>query len=157
MARLNSETVTTFGEVLHSANTAYSQGNRTANADNQLMIYFQGMKVYVPDGFQVDTLLSLIISVIFIHFSHGHSQNLALHIVSSVFLLIYRLLYHVLIFSHQLLCHSVFLKPNSPDLTHWHDSHQGIGNKTFLIPLQVLNIDVCHRDTPEGSPEEGRN
>ena len=49
MARLNSETVTTFGEVLHSANT-----------DNQLMIYFQGMKVYVPDGFQVDTLLKLL-------------------------------------------------------------------------------------------------
>ena len=60
MARLNSEPVTTFGEVLHSANTAYSQGNRTANADNQLMIYFQGMKVYVPDGFQVDTLLKLL-------------------------------------------------------------------------------------------------
>ena len=59
MARLNSETVTTFGEVLHSANTAYSR-NRTANADNQLMIYFQGMKVYVPDGFQVDTLLKLL-------------------------------------------------------------------------------------------------
>ena len=42
------------------SNTAYSQGNRTANADNQLMIYFQGMKVYVPDGFQVDTLLKLL-------------------------------------------------------------------------------------------------
>lgn len=44
MARPNSETVTTFGEVLHSANNAY----------------FQGMKVYVPDGFQADTLLKLL-------------------------------------------------------------------------------------------------
>lgn len=51
MARPNSETVTTFGEVLHSANNAYFQGSRTTNADNRLMIYFQGMKVYVPDGF----------------------------------------------------------------------------------------------------------
>lgn len=57
MARPNSETVTTFGEVLHSANNAYFQGSRTTNADNRLMIYFHGMKVYVPDGFQADTLL----------------------------------------------------------------------------------------------------
>ena len=60
MARPNSETVTTFGEVLHSANITYSQGNRAANADNRLMIYFQGMKVYVPDGFQADTFLKLL-------------------------------------------------------------------------------------------------
>ena len=60
MARPNSETVTTFGEVLHSANITYSQGNRAANTDNRLMIYFQGMKVYVPDGFQTDTLLKLL-------------------------------------------------------------------------------------------------
>ena len=53
MARPNSETVTTFGEVLHSANNAYFQGSRATNADNRLMIYFQGMKVYVPDGFPV--------------------------------------------------------------------------------------------------------
>ena len=60
MARPNSETVTTFGEVLHSANNVYSQGIRAINADNRLMIYFQGMKVYVPDGFQADTLLKLL-------------------------------------------------------------------------------------------------
>lgn len=60
MARPNSETVTTFGEVLHSANITYSQGNRAANADNRLMIYFQGMKVYVPDGSQADTFLKLL-------------------------------------------------------------------------------------------------
>lgn len=36
MARPNSETVTTFDEVLHSANNAYSQGSRVANTDNRL-------------------------------------------------------------------------------------------------------------------------
>ena len=60
MARPNSETGTTFGEVLHSGNNAYSQGSRATNADNRLMIYFQGMKVYVPDGFQADTFLKLL-------------------------------------------------------------------------------------------------
>ena len=60
MARPNSETVTTFGEVLHSVNNAYSQGSRATNADNRLMIYFQGMKVYVPDGFQADTFSKLL-------------------------------------------------------------------------------------------------
>ena len=43
MARANQETVTTFGEVLHSANISYSQ-NRTNTPDNRLMIYFQGMQ-----------------------------------------------------------------------------------------------------------------
>ena len=28
--------------------------------DNWLMIYFQGMKVYIPDNFQPDTLLKLL-------------------------------------------------------------------------------------------------
>lgn len=56
MARTNQETVTMFGEVLHSANISYSQ-NRANVSDNRLMIYFQGMKVYIPDGFQPDTLL----------------------------------------------------------------------------------------------------
>ena len=60
MARPNSETVTTFGEVLYSANNAYFQRSRATNADNRLMIYFQGMKVYVPDGFQADTFLKLL-------------------------------------------------------------------------------------------------
>ena len=50
MARQNQETITTFGEVLHSSNIS----------DNRLMIYFQGMKVYIPDNFQPDTLLKLL-------------------------------------------------------------------------------------------------
>ena len=46
--------------VATESNNAYSQGSRATNADNRLMIYFQGMKVYVPDGFQADTLLKLL-------------------------------------------------------------------------------------------------
>lgn len=52
MARTNQEAVTAFGEVLRSANVpgSYnSQNNRMAANDNRLMIYFQGMKVYIPD------------------------------------------------------------------------------------------------------------
>lgn len=59
MARQNQESVTTFGEVLHSSNISYSQNRSSAN-DNRLMIYFQGMKVYIPDNFQPDTLLKLL-------------------------------------------------------------------------------------------------
>lgn len=56
MARQTQEAITTFGEVLHSSNISYSQ-NRSSSNDNRLMIYFQGMKVYIPDNFQQDTLL----------------------------------------------------------------------------------------------------
>lgn len=64
MARQNQETITTFGEVLHSSNISYSQ-NRSSSNDNRLMIYLQGMKVYIPDNFQPDTLLKLLKTVIF--------------------------------------------------------------------------------------------
>ena len=59
MARQNQDTITMFGEVLHSSNISYSQ-NRSSSNDNRLMIYFQGMKVYIPDNFQPDTLLKLL-------------------------------------------------------------------------------------------------
>lgn len=59
MSRANQETITTFGEVMHSANTFYSQ-SRNTSSDNRLMIYFQGMKIYIPEGFQADTLLKLL-------------------------------------------------------------------------------------------------
>ena len=59
MARQNQETITTFGEVPHSSNISYSQ-NRSSSNDNRLMIYLQGMKVYIPDNFQPDTLLKLL-------------------------------------------------------------------------------------------------
>ena len=59
MARQNQETITTFGEGLHSSSISYSQ-NRSSSNDNRLVIYFQGMKVYIPDNFQPNTLLKLL-------------------------------------------------------------------------------------------------
>lgn len=56
MGRTNQETVTAFAEVIHPANAAYQQ-NRTVSGDNRLIIYFQEMKIYIPDGFQPNTLL----------------------------------------------------------------------------------------------------
>lgn len=66
MARTNQEAVTAFGEVLRSANGAgsyHAQNNRTATNDSRLMIYFQGMKIYIPEEFQPDTLLKLLQTV----------------------------------------------------------------------------------------------
>ena len=63
MARTNQEAVTAFGEVLRSANVSgsyHSQNNRMTANDSRLMIYFQGMKLYIPEDFQPDTLLKLL-------------------------------------------------------------------------------------------------
>lgn len=63
MARTNQEAVTAFGEVLRSANVSgsyNSQNNRMSVNDNRLMIYFQGMKLYIPENFHPDTLLNLL-------------------------------------------------------------------------------------------------
>ena len=49
MSKANQEAITTFGEVLHSANISYQQ-NRGSASDNRLMIYFQGMKIYVSSS-----------------------------------------------------------------------------------------------------------
>ena len=51
MGRSNQETVTTFAEVFSSSGISCNQNNRAAANDNRLMIYFQGMKLYIPDGF----------------------------------------------------------------------------------------------------------
>jgi hypothetical protein len=60
MGRNNQDTVTAFAEVLSSSGIAGSQNNRTVTNDNRLMVYFQGMKLYISDGFQPDTLLKLL-------------------------------------------------------------------------------------------------
>lgn len=62
MARTNQEAVTAFGEVLRLTNSAYSHNaqNRNMFTDNRLMIYFQGMKLYIPEGFQPNILLKLL-------------------------------------------------------------------------------------------------
>ena len=63
MTRTNQETVTAFGEVLCSTNVSVPcnpQNDRLVANDNRLMIQFQGMKLYIPEGFQPDTLLKLL-------------------------------------------------------------------------------------------------
>ena len=63
MARTTQEAVTTFGEVFRPANVSgsyNSQNNRITSNNNRLMIYFQGMKLYIPEGFHPDTLLKLL-------------------------------------------------------------------------------------------------
>ena len=62
MERKKQEAVIAFGEILCSTNTAYSHNaqNRILTSNNRLMIYFQSMKFYIPEGFQPDTLLKLL-------------------------------------------------------------------------------------------------
>ena len=66
MAKTNQETVTAFWEVVCSSNTAHTYcaanntKNRTTSNDNRLMIYYQGMKLYITDEFQSDALLQLL-------------------------------------------------------------------------------------------------
>ena len=60
MGKTRQETVTTFEEVFSSSGISSHQNNRTANInDNRLMIYFQGIKLYIPDEFHPATLLKL--------------------------------------------------------------------------------------------------
>ena len=60
MVKGNQETVTTFAEVRSSANITYSQYNRPALSDACSVIYFQRMKVYIPEDFHAETLLKLL-------------------------------------------------------------------------------------------------
>ena len=46
--------------VLSTAGISCHQAGRPAMPDSRPMIYFQGMKVYIPDGFQPETLLKLL-------------------------------------------------------------------------------------------------
>ena len=59
MGRTSQENTTTFAEVF-AANRISYQHNRYSsnNADNRLMIYFQGVKLYIPNGVNQETLLS---------------------------------------------------------------------------------------------------
>lgn len=65
ISRANQESVTTFGEVLRSALQTYSHNQQNCNLsnDNRMMIYSQGMKIYVPEDFNPDTLLKLLQTV----------------------------------------------------------------------------------------------
>ena len=60
MSRVDQEAVTTFAEVLSTAGVTYHQQGRQVMTDKRPVIHFQGMKVYIPDGFQPETLLKLL-------------------------------------------------------------------------------------------------
>ena len=57
MGRTHHETTTAFAEVVTANGISYQQNRSTNNNDNRLMIYFQGVKLYIPDGFHQETLL----------------------------------------------------------------------------------------------------
>ena len=58
MSRAHLENTTTFAEVFTTAGVAYQQNRSNSNTDNRLMLYFQGVKIYIPDGCKQETLLT---------------------------------------------------------------------------------------------------
>jgi len=60
MSRTYQETTTAFAEVFTANGISYQQNRSANNNDNRLMIYFQGVKLYIPDGFQQETLLQIL-------------------------------------------------------------------------------------------------
>ena len=58
--RKNQETTTNFGEVMKNAGVQTNQHNvKRMPEDSRLMILCQGVRVYIPDNFQPNTLLNL--------------------------------------------------------------------------------------------------
>ena len=58
--RKNHEATTSFGEVMRTAGIATQQPyNKRTPEDTRLMIRCQGMRIYIQDNFQPDTLLNL--------------------------------------------------------------------------------------------------
>lgn len=58
--RKNQETTTSFGEVMKNVGVqTQPQHVKRMPEDSRLMILCQGMRIYIPDNFQPDTLLNL--------------------------------------------------------------------------------------------------
>ena len=58
--RKNNEATTSFGEVMKNAGVSTQQPySKRMPEDTRLMILCQGMRIYIPDNFQPDTLLNL--------------------------------------------------------------------------------------------------
>ena len=59
--RKNHEATTSFGEVMRTAGIPTQQQpyNKRMPEDTRLMILCQGMRIYIPDNFQPETLLNL--------------------------------------------------------------------------------------------------
>ena len=58
MSRTYQETTTTFAEVFTANGISYQQNRSSCNNDNRLLLCFQGMKLYIPDGVKQETLLN---------------------------------------------------------------------------------------------------
>ena len=60
MSRTHQENTTTFAEVFTTNGISYQQNrsfsSSTSNNDNRLMLYFQGVKLYIPDNVKQETL-----------------------------------------------------------------------------------------------------
>ena len=63
MGRAHQENITTFAEVFTATGTTYQQTRSIGNHDNRLMLYFQGIKVYIPDGCKQETLLTALSAI----------------------------------------------------------------------------------------------
>ena len=58
--RKNHEVSTSFGEVMRTAGIpTQQQYNKRMPENSRLIILCQGMRIYIPDNFQTDTLLNL--------------------------------------------------------------------------------------------------
>ena len=59
MGRTSQENTATFAEVFAANGISYHHNRySSSNGDNRLMFYFQGVKLYIPDGVNQETLLS---------------------------------------------------------------------------------------------------
>ena len=63
MGKTHQESNTTFAEVFPTTGTTYQQNRFVSNNDNRLMLYFQGVKVYIPDGCKQETLLTALSAI----------------------------------------------------------------------------------------------
>ena len=59
MGRTRQEAITTFAEVVQSLSISHPQ-NRNNNNDNRIMIYSQGLNLYISDDFNSEILLRLL-------------------------------------------------------------------------------------------------
>ena len=63
MVKTHQENITTFAEVFPTNGNTYQQNRSINNNDNRLMLYFQGVKVYIPDGCKQETLLTALSAI----------------------------------------------------------------------------------------------
>ena len=63
MSKAHAEHTTAFAEVFPTSQVTYPQNRSVSGNDNHLMLYFQGVKVYIPDGCKQETLLTTLLAI----------------------------------------------------------------------------------------------